>query len=189
MRRIPSFLSVLGVALLGLGGCETYDFPPRLRGVGTDNCPACEVFVFEESRLPLGGVTTMSSKFAFEDQRGALTELRVFVTRPSGSVVEETYDGDKTRPGFTCEFRADSLATPAATCDLLFDRESSIGSVADLLDGIEQGTLSVNFGVELTEVGEWTVEVEAEGFDGTLSNRLSRTFDVVEDIGDGDSGG
>lgn len=225
MRTISSFVSLVGVALLGLGGCETYEFPPRLRGVGTDNCPACEVFVFEESRLPLGGVTTMSSKFAFEDERGALTAVRVFVTRPSGSVVEEAYtvfvertiqvpvategadtDGGDTdgatmpatvvveetrmRPGFTCEFRADSLATPAATCDLLSERESSIGSVAELLDGIEQGTLSVNFGVELTEVGEWTVEVEAEAAGGARSNRLLRTFDVVEDVGgDEDSGG
>jgi len=204
---------ICGLALVGLVGCETYEFPPRLLGVGTENCPACEVFVLDESRLPLGGVATLSSRFAFDDEWGALSGVHVFVTTPSGSVVEETYtvsvqkelevagdtDGepmtviqtieeDRMRPGFTCAFRAESPTTPVATCDLVSERDFSIGSVAAVLDGVEQGKLTVNFGVDLSEVGEWTVEVEAERA-GVRSNRLSTTFDVVEDLGDDDAGG
>lgn len=188
MRRTSFLASLAGLAVVGLSGCETYEFPPRLRGVGTDNCPACEVFLVEESRLPLGGVATLSARFAFEDEWGSLSGVRVFVTTPSGDVLEEVYDGDEMRPGFTCEFRAESVATPVATCDLVSERESSIGSVAVLLDGIEQANLAVKFGVDLSEVGEWTVEVEAERSGGARSNRLSTTFDVVEDL-DNDDGG
>ncbi len=213
MRRTSFLASLAGLAVVGLSGCETYEFPPRLRGVGTDNCPACEVFLVEESRLPLGGVATLSARFAFEDEWGSLSGVRVFVTTPSGDVLEEVYvvlvekevtipgdtggpsmtvtvieEEERTRPGFTCAFRAESLATPVATCDLVSERESSIGSVAVLLDGIEQGQLSVKFGVDLSEVGEWTVEVEAERSGGARSNRLSTTFDVVEDL-DNDDGG
>ncbi|MGH1342053.1 MAG: hypothetical protein ACRBN8_10905 [Nannocystales bacterium] len=225
----------MGAAALGLSSCETYEFPPRLHGVGTENCPACEVFVLEESRFPLGGVASLSSRFAFEDSLGALREIRVFVTTPSGRVVEELVDeedmvstdadgdaaggangeadadgepdtdgesdtegnpepepepGDTAtmRPGFTCEFEGGGTMTAAATCFLSSPRDTSGESVSEVLHGVERGTLSVDFGVELTEVGEWTVEVEAERTGGTRSNRLSTTFVVVEDIGDDDDG-
>ncbi len=199
---------LIGLAAVGLASCETYELPPRLLGVGTEACPECEELVLSESRLAVGEAA-VTAEFAFEDDQGSLTAVRIFVTTPSGVVLEEPYevpvevpadtdtDGEPTvvletryRDGFTCVFSGDlEEQVPSLACVVSGTRFNNIlaTSVAARLEGYQQGELAATFGVPLSEVGEWTVEVEAERSGGTLSNRLSATFDVAEDIGD--SGG
>ena len=213
-------IAIAGLTVL-LAGCETYDFPPRLRGVGTEDCPACEELVLSETRLPPGSVD-IEARFAFEDDRGALTKIQAFVTTPSGEVLEESYtvelkrivevevppdtDGEtestieeveetyfetRYRPGFTCTYVSEiSMLVGSLTCEVSSSLANAINStdVGRRLAGYQQGNLSVGFGIDATELGEWTVEFVATRSDGTTSNRLSNTFDVVEDVG-GDTEG
>ncbi len=189
MRRLGV---IAGLALSSVGGCEGYEFPPRVLGVATEDCPDCEVLALSETRLPLGSAT-VTGRFAFDDDQGSISNLRIFVTAPSGAVVEEPYfdadDRPQTRPGFTCTFAiesADDVGT--ATCVVTAERFRATNStdVAVRLEGYEQGLVTATFGVNFSEFGEWTVEVEAERSDGVRSNRLATTIDIVDDVGDGD---
>jgi len=217
-------VAIAGLALVGLVGCETYEFPPRLIGVGTDDCPECEELVLSETRLPAGaGAVDIDAQFAFKDDRGAISKLQAFVTTPSGVVLEEFYfvevtrweevevppdtDGEtestterveittlekRFRPGFTCTYASATAEDVGSnTCEVSSTRANAGSSieVGPRLAGYESGGLSVTFGLEVTELGRYTVEFVATRSDGTQSNRLSNTFDVVEDVGpdtDGD---
>lgn len=177
---------LVGVALAGLAGCETYESPPRLLGVATDDCPDCEVLELSETRLPLGEAT-LAARFAYEDEWGAIEQVRVFVTRPSGEVVQEEVDATlepTTSPGLTCGFVVDldELVT-RNTCVItaLRFRESG-GTLLERLRGFSGGELTARFGLELTQTGTWTVEVEATRDTGAVSNRLSETFEVADSV-------
>lgn len=162
-----------GVALLGLLGCESYEFPPRLLGVATDDCSDCEVLELSETRLPPGAVT-LSARFAFQDEQGSLEEVRVFVTPPSGALVLEE----------PCKFFVDlSDQVAADTCEVTaLQFRDGDDTVSARLRGIESGELSTRFGLNLDELGTWTVEVEASRDLGVISNRLSQTFEVAEPV-------
>lgn len=169
MLRTNVRIFIGGLALIGLIGCETYEFPPRLLGVAADDCSDCEVLELSETRLPPGDAT-LTARFAFQDERGALEEVTVFVTSP-GRVIE-----------VPCDFFVDlSEQVAADNCEVtaLQFRDSS-NTVSARLRGIEGGELTTRFGLNLDEVGTWTVEVEAIRDTGAISNRLSQTFEVAE---------
>lgn len=188
--------------VLATVSCETYEFPLRLRGVGTDDCPECEELVLSESRIPQGD-TALSARFAFADDQGSVSGLRVYVTTPSGDIVQEPYfvevpttceEGqtppcteleERFRDGFTCGFASGASETVSPTvCELtaeLFNGGLD-NSIAARLRGYGEGVLIATFGVSLDEFGEWTVEVEAQRSDGDPSNRLSNTFEVGADV-------
>lgn len=189
---------IVAGAVLATASCETYEFPPRLNGVGTEDCPDCEELVLSESRLPVSDAA-VSARFQFEDELGSLSGVKVYVTTPSGMVVQEEYcagedeappcDADESlfRDGFTCRFVTDDSESVSPTiCELSSDRSNGVlsQSVARRLRGYESGTLTATFGVSIDELGEWTVEVEAERGDDVRSNRLSNTFEVAADVGD-----
>jgi hypothetical protein len=211
---------IVAGAVLATASCETYEFPPRLSGVGTEDCPDCEELVLSESRLPPGSVS-LRTRFAFHDDRGAVDAIRVFVTSPSGAVLEESYfveverevevpvdtdgaetDGDtegetmtivvtveeeRRRPGFTCSFvEAASVTIGSRLCEITTERFNGVveGTVAQRLSGYSQGIVTAAFGLQADELGDWTVEFEAQRSTGTPSNRLSNTFEVAADVGD-----
>ena len=184
---------IAGLALVGVPGCETYEFPPRLVGVGTEDCPQCEALVLSETRLPAGSVD-INARFAFEDDLGTLSKVQVFVTTPSGVVLGEPdpSDDEASRPGFTCTYATElAVDVGSRTCEVSSTRANAISStdVGERIAGYQAGVLSATFGLETTEFGEWTVEFVATRSDGTPSNRISNTFDVVDDVGvdtDGD---
>jgi len=159
------------IGLIGLIGCETYEFPPRLLGVATDDCSDCEVLELSETRLPPGDAT-LTARFAFQDERGSLEEVTVFVTSPSGGPILD----------IPCDFFVDlSEQVAADTCELTaLQFRDSDDTVSARLSGIERGELTARFGLALDEVGTWTVEVEAIRDTGAISNRLSQTFEVAE---------
>jgi hypothetical protein len=193
---------IVAGAVLSTASCETYEFPLRLRGIGTEDCPDCEELVLDETRLPQGD-TAISARFAFADDEGSVSGLRVYVTTPSGEVVQEPYDveerrtcePDETPPctdtvvrfrdGFTCGFANDESDTVRPTaCELTAERFHGglENTIAARLRGYNEGVLIATFGVSLDEFGEWSVEVEATRSDGDLSNRLSNTFEVAADV-------
>lgn len=176
---------IVAGALLATASCETYEFPLRLRGVGTDDCPECEELVLNETRLPQGDAA-ISARFAFADDEGAVTGVRVFVTSPSGDVVQESCDDDFC-DGFTCTFASgESETVGPAICELTAERFNGglENTIAARLRGYNEGVLIATFGVSLDEFGEWSVEVEAQRSDGDPSNRVANTFEVAEDVGD-----
>lgn len=181
-------IAIAGLALVSAVGCETYEFPPRLIGVGTADCPKCEELVLSETRVPPAVGLVIEANFAFKDDRGALSVMQAFVTDPSGVVLEGTILDDENKeqkvPGFTCHYQSEidedlganecSFSTPRAESSLI---------------GVQESLVTAAFEVDATTVGEWTVEFVATRSDGMQSNRLSNTFDVVEDVGpdtDGD---
>ena len=180
---------IAGLALVGSAGCETYELPPRLHGVATDECPECEVLELSETRLPPGDVT-LTARFAFEDEWGAVERLQVFVTSPGGEVLKEP-TGEKDAngepvfaPGFTCAFVVDFddlLAANTCTLTALHFRESGT-TLLTRLRGVQGGELTARFGLNLDEIGTWTVEVEAVRETGAISNRISETFEVAEPL-------
>lgn len=196
---------IVAGAVLATTSCETYEFPPRLRGVGTDDCPECEALVLSETRLPRGD-TAISGRFAFEDDQGALAGLTVYVTTPSGEVLqrrcgersvtrdceeEEEEPCEEIEPvfcdGFVCSFASDESDTVGpGVCELTAERfnRGLDRSIAARLRGYEQGVLVATFGVSLDALGEWSVEVEAERDGGEPSNRISATFEVAADVDD-----
>lgn len=195
---------IVAGAVLATTSCETYEFPLRLRGVGTEDCPECEELVLSETRLPQGDAA-ISARFAFADDEGSVSGVLVYVTTPSGDIVQEPYfvevsapcgDGQtppcttlerRFRDGFTCGFASgESETVGPAVCELTAERfnRGLDNSIAARLRGYSEGVLIATFGVSLDEFGEWSVEVEAQRSDGDPSNRVSNTFEVAEDVVD-----
>ncbi len=173
MQCAKTRVLVGALALVGFAGCETYELPPRLVGVATEDCSDCEVLALSESLLP-PGMATMTAVFSFEDEWGALSELRVFVTAPSGLVVPVN--------GMPCDFVIDlpeQVGAEECVVTALRFRDSG-DTVFARLRGIEAGELATRFGLQLDEVGTWSVEVWATRDTGATSNRLLGTFEVVE---------
>ena len=131
---------IIAGCVLTSAGCETYEYPPRLRGVGTEDCPECEELVLSETRVPRGE-PAISARFAFEDDEGAIDAVWVYVTSPSGEVLQESYvveregdcEGEEKPPcfeevtlfrdGFTCTFASDeSESVGPSICELTAER-------------------------------------------------------------------
>lgn len=162
------------IAVVALLGCETYEFPPRLAGVGPD-----DTFELSETRVP-PGVLALEGKLWLQDERGAIEVVMAYVTTPSGEVLERPVGTDDTEPGFVCRPVGElSDQVGVGSCEV----SSSVGRSADrLFDGLEQAELMVGFGVVADELGTWGVEVVAVRSNGTESNRLQTTFEVADDI-------
>lgn len=175
MQRTNVHALIGGLGLVGLVGCETYELPPRLLGVATEDCSDCEELELSETRLP-PGVVTLTADFSFEDERGALDELRAFVSTPSGRVLKEG--------GVPCSFVVDlAEQVGVESCAVTSLRFGDSGdTLFARLRGIESGVLTARLGLDLDEAGTWTVGFEATRDTGANSNRLSGTFEVAGSV-------
>ena len=163
--------------------------PPRLLGVGTEDCPSCKELVLSESRLPAGASATVTARFAFDDPQASISSVRAFATAPGGrDGLQTELSGGGFAAGVECEFVTDepeqlSVGACVVTAER-YNNGSNDVTVAQRLRGFERGRLTATYNVDYTEVGEWTIEVRAESSSGLRSNRLTATLDVASDVGD-----